>query len=196
MIFILLLFTLVVLLLGIFSLVLSGRTYRNKARVFSFSIATLCLLGFGYWFSQKSTSFLIQDAVSTQVISKLPQAVDFYVIKIEDHGQYTSYTTNHLGIIRPDHYRMLSLEMQQSEEFWVVGYLGKNLVHFSQFFVPNKNIDQIIKVENYNVENTTNSEIAGREILLQHQENRNLAILSTLITLFLFLLIILLIKKR
>jgi hypothetical protein len=56
--------------------------------------------------------------------------------------------------------------MDKSDEYWVVGYLGKkNLVYFSQNSVPNKNIDQIIEVQNYIIQSSKLSDLAKNRLM-------------------------------
>lgn len=194
MIFILLFLTLILFFLAIIALLVKTSKYQNPLRIFSFVIAVLGILGAAFWFVQKSTDLVVQDVVSAQFVNKLPQTLDFYTIKI-NQGKSKTYITNHLGEIRPDYFRMGFLNMENSSEYWLVGYLGKNMVYFSQHPVLNKNLDQIVKVENYKIQDITSSEVAQKEINLQNHENRNLAIWTSLNFLFLFILIVLLIKK-
>jgi len=70
--------------------------------------------------------------MSIQVVNKLNQPIDVYAIKVinKDKNQFLS---KHLGKIRSNHYQIEYFDMSNSNEFWVVGYIGKHdLVYFSQ----------------------------------------------------------------
>ncbi len=99
---------------------------------------------------QKSAVAFVDNSVGLQVVNKLPQALDFYLINVDKVDKSTTLIPKHIGKIRPEYYRVEYLKMDKSDEYWIVGYLGKkNLVYFSQHAVPNKNIDQIVEVQNY-----------------------------------------------
>ena len=44
----------------------------------------LAISFFTYWFIKKSSVGIVQDSVALQVINKLPQPIDFYVINLND----------------------------------------------------------------------------------------------------------------
>jgi hypothetical protein len=134
--------------------------------------------------------------VALQVINKLPQPLDFYVITLND-PDIQSIEAKHIGKVRPEYYRIEYLKMDKSDEYWIVGYLGKkNLVYFSQHSVPNKNIDQIIEVQNYINQSVRLSDIAKRQVEAYNYENTKQGIWVTLDFLLLFLNLVLLLKKR
>jgi hypothetical protein len=108
----------------------------------------------------------VENSVALQVINKLPQPLDFYVLTLNDAEAGKVIETKHLGKIRPEYYRIEYLKMDKSDEYWVVGYLGKkNLVYFSQNSVPNKNIDQIIEVQNYIIQSSKLSDLAKNRLM-------------------------------
>lgn len=191
---------LVIFWASVFSLLLSklkkgkgaewAKLFRIVTIIFSFSIFT-------YWFIKKSTIGIVENSVALQVINKLPQPLDFYVLTLNDTEVGKVIDTKHLGTIRPEYYRIEYLKMDKSDEYWVVGYLGKkNLVYFSQNSVPNKNIDQMIEVQNYIIQSSKLSDMAKKQIEAYNHENVKLGIWITLDFLLLFLNIMLFLRKR
>ncbi len=167
-----------------------ARLFRIATLVFSISIFT-------YWFVKKSAVGIVKDSVSLQVINKLPQALDFYVINLKDKDKNGIPDTKHIGKIRPEYYRIEYLKMDTSDEYWIVGYLGKkNLVYFSQHSVPNKNIDQVIEIQNYINQSLKLSEKAKKEVENYNYENIKLGIWVTLDFLLVFINLVLLLRKR
>ncbi|SIQ22094.1 hypothetical protein SAMN05880574_10819 [Chryseobacterium sp. RU37D] len=184
----------------VFSLILSkikrgkgaewAKLFRIITLVFTFSFFT-------YWFIKKSSVGIVRNSVALQVINKLPQPLDFYVINLNDPATNKAMETKHIGKIRPEYYRIEYLKMDKSDQYWVVGYLGKkNLVYFSQNSVPNKNIDQIIEVQNYINQSVKLSDIAKKQIEAYNYENIKQGIWITLDFLLLFLNLILLLKRK
>ena len=87
--------------------------------------------------------------------------------------------------------------MQKSNEFWVVGFIGKgNLVYFSQVAVPNINEDKIIEVKNYINHSQKLSAIASEKVEDLKYENIKLSIWVTLDMLLIFLNSVLLFRRR
>jgi hypothetical protein len=166
-----------------------AKIFRAVILVFSISLFT-------YWFIKKSSIGIVQNAVALQLINKLPQPLDFYVLNVKN-GKNDGFEVMHLGKIRPEYYRVEYLKMKNSDEYWIIGYLGKkNAVYFSQHSVPNKNIDQMIEVQNYINQSVKLSGIAKKEIENYNQENIKLGVLITLNLLLLFLNLSLFIRKN
>lgn len=167
-----------------------AKLFRIVTIVFSISIFT-------YWFIKKSAVGIVEDSVALQVINKLPQPLDFYVLTLNDTEASKVIDTKHIGKIRPEYYRIEYLKMDKSDEYWIAGYLGKkNLVYFSQHSLPNKNIDQIIEVRNYINQSVKLSDLAKNQVEEYNYENIKMGIWLTLDFLLLFLNLILLIKNR
>lgn len=167
-----------------------AKLFRIATIVFSISIFT-------YWFIKKSAVGIVEDSVALQVINKLPQPLDFYVITLNDTETGKVIDTKHIGNIRPEYYRIEYLKMDNSDEYWIAGYLGKkNLVYFSQHALPNKNMDQIIEVRNYINQSVKLSDLAKKQVEEYNYENIKIGIWVTLDFLLLFLNLILLIKNR
>ncbi|SMP31978.1 hypothetical protein [Chryseobacterium profundimaris] len=167
-----------------------AKLFRIVTVVFSISIFT-------YWFIKESSVGIVEDSVALQIINKLPQPLDFYVVTLNDSELGKVIDTRHIGNIRPEYYRIEYLKMDKSDEYWVAGYLGKkNLVYFSQHSVPNKNIDQIIEIRNYINQSVKLSELAKKQVDEFNHENIKVGIWITLDFLLLFLNLILLIKNR
>ncbi|MEG0761525.1 hypothetical protein SAMN05421796_10925 [Chryseobacterium piscicola] len=167
-----------------------AKLFRVLSLVFSISIFT-------YWFVKKSTIGIIKDSVSFQLINKTPQTLDFYLVKINKNNSAPNLETIHVGKIRPEYYRVEHLGMKNSDEYWVAGYLGKkNMVYFSQHSVPNKNIDQIVEIQNYINQSEKLSERAKKNIEAYSYETRFSAIWVTLNLLLIFLNLILILRKK
>jgi hypothetical protein len=167
-----------------------AKLFRIVTVVFSISVFT-------YWFIKKSAVAFVDNSVGLQVVNKLPQALDFYLINVNKTDQNTTLEPKHIGKIRPEYYRIEYLKMDKSDEYWIVGYLGKkNLVYFSQHSVPNKNIDQIVEVQNYINQSMKLSESAKKQVDAYNYENTKLGIWIALDFLLLFLNLVLLLKKN
>lgn len=190
----------VIFLASIVSLILS-KIKKGKgaewAKIFRIATVVFSISIFTYWFVKKSAVGIVKDSLSLQVVNKLPQTLDFYVINNNDPDKNGILEAKHIGKIRPEYYRIEHLKMDKSNEYWIVGYLGKkNLVYFSQHSVPNKNIDQIIEVQNYINQSVKLSEIAKKQVEAYNHENIKLGIWVSLDFLLLFLNMVLLLRKR
>ncbi|KFF75348.1 hypothetical protein HX13_03790 [Chryseobacterium sp. P1-3] len=167
-----------------------AKLFRILTVVFSISIFT-------YWFIKKSAVAFVDNSVGLQVVNKLPQTLDFYLIIVEKVDNNVVLNPKHIGKIRPEYYRIEYLKMDKSDEYWVAGYLGKkNLVYFSQHSVPNKNIDQIVEAQNYINQSVKLSEAAKKQVDAYNYENTKVGIWITLDFLLLFLNLVLLLKKN
>ena len=180
------------ILLILLSLSLFLSLYKKgplKRIIYSFRILTVVLgvAFFTYWFVEKSLDKFMKNAIGLQLINELPQPLDFYIITVEKKDGEKVYQTEHLGKLRTDHYRINYLKMANSNEYWVVGYLGKNLSYFSAQFVPNKSMDQIVNVNNYTVESEQLSEIAKLHVDDYRSKDLRTAVRVTLVLLLLFL---------
>ncbi|UMQ43839.1 hypothetical protein MKS83_09050 [Chryseobacterium sp. Y16C] len=185
----------IILITLIISLLLSKVKF-GWAKIFRAVILVFSISLFTYWFIKKSSIGVVQNAVALQLINKLPQPLDFYVLNI-NNNKNDALEVMHLGKIRPEYYRVEYLKMTNSDEYWIIGYLGKkNAVYFSQHSVPNKNIDQMIEVQNYINQSVKLSGIAKKEIEAYNQENTKLGVLITLNLLLLFLNLSLFVRKK
>ncbi|MPS65248.1 hypothetical protein [Chryseobacterium sp.] len=185
----------IILITLIISLLLSKVKF-GWAKIFRAVILVFSISLFTYWFIKKSSIGVVQNAVALQLINKLPQPLDFYVLNI-NNNKNDALEVMHLGKIRPEYYRVEYLKMTHSDEYWIIGYLGKkNAVYFSQHSVPNKNIDQMIEVQNYINQSVKLSGIAKKEIEAYNQENTKLGVLITLNLLLLFLNLSLFVRKK
>lgn len=195
--FILFFLLFITLSLGLFFSVIRTGKFKIWAKVFRIFAVSFSVLVFGYFFTLRSLGPFLENSLAVQVVNKLPFLLDFYIIKVNDDKDATSrYKTMHVGNIRNNHYRIDYLEMQHSNEFWVIGFLGKkDMVYFSQHSIPNKNEDKIIEVKNYINQSAKLSEIAKNEISKMKLKNMRTSIWITLDFIFLFLNIILLLRK-
>lgn len=190
----------IIFLASVLSLMLfkvkSGRMAK-WARLFRIVTVVSSISVFTYWFIKKSAVAFVDNSVGLQVINKLPQALDFYLINVNKIDNNTILEPKHIGKVRPEYYRIEYLKMDKSDEYWIVGYLGKkNLVYFSQHSVPNKNIDQIVEVQNYINQSMKLSEAAKKQVDAYNYENTKLGIWITLDFLLLFLNLVLLLKRN
>jgi len=180
----------------VFSSLKRGRL-GQFSRIFRFASVIFAVSIFTYWFVKKSVVRVVDHSVSLQVINKLPQPLDFYVINVNNLDSNTPLDIMHLGKIRPEYYRVEYLKMDKSDEYWIAGFLGKkNLVYFSQHSVPNKNMDQMIEVQNYINQSEKLSEIAKKEIDEDNYQNMLTGIWVTLCLLLLFLNLVILVRKK
>mgnify|MGYP003511404413 FL=1 len=172
----------------------SFKTWTKAFRIF---VVVAGIGIFTYYFVTRSLTKFRADALTIQMINKLPFPLDFYLIKINSEKDApVVYETGHVGNIRSNYYRIEYLDMSHSDEFWIAGFMGKKkMVYFSQHAVPNKNEDQIIEIQNYINQGQKLSEIAGKQIEILKLENMKTAIWITLDLLLLFLNIALLLKK-
>ncbi|MGI9581132.1 hypothetical protein ACR1PO_07945 [Chryseobacterium sp. RRHN12] len=190
----------IIFLACVFSLVLfkvrSGSMAR-WAKLFRIVTVVFSISVFTYWFIKKSAVAFVDNSVGLQVVNKLPQTLDFYLINVNKTDQSTALEPKHIGKIRPEYYRIEYLKMDKSDEYWIAGYLGKkNLVYFSQHSVPNKNIDQIVEVQNYINQSMKLSDAAKKQVDAYNYENTKLGIWITLDFLLLFLNLVLLLRKN
>lgn len=188
-------------LLLIFALFLSairGEKWNFWNKVSRSIITISAATYFTFWFVEKSVSQFLENSLAIQVINYLPQPIDFYVIRIQDRvPENQKFSSKHVGQVRPEHFRIEYLNMQKSNEFWVVGYIGKgNLVYFSQVAVPNINEDKIIEVRNYINHSQKLSAIASQKVEDLKYENIKLSIWVTLDLLLIFLNSVLLFRRQ
>ncbi len=177
------------------SFIKRGR-YILRAKVLRFIITVAAIVYFVVLFINKSSNVLHTDAMVMQIINKLPQTIDFYVVKINKTGD-KKYELFHSGKIRPEYYRLEYFKMENSGEYWIAGYLGKkNMVYFSQHSVPSANIDQIVEVQNYIIQSQKLASESQKIIDGERMQAIGSAIWITLDFLLIFLNIVLLIKRK
>lgn len=187
-----------------FSLILSLFLYKVKsgefakwAKIFRIFTLVFSISLFTYWFIKKSSIGIVSNSVSLQVINKLPQPLDFYVITVNNLDKSGTFETKHIGKVRPEYYRIEHLKLIKSDQYWIVGYLGKkNMVYFSQHAVPNKNMDQIVEVQNYIIQSEKLSEQAKKHVENYNFENIQLGIWVTLCFLLIFLNVALMVRTK
>lgn len=174
----------------------SGR-FAKWSKIFRVFTLVCSISLFTYWFVKKSSIGIVSNSVSLQVINKLPQPLDFYVINVNNLDKSGTFETRHIGNIRPEYYRTEYLKLTKSDQYWIVGYLGKkNMVYFSQHAVPNKNMDQIVEAQNYIIQSEKLSEQAKKHVETYNFENMQMGIWVTLCFLLMFLNISLLVRKK
>ena len=170
--------------------------FRVAAKLFRILVVAVTIAVFTYFFVNKSLNHFRKDSLTVKLINTLPFPLYFYIVQVNNSNASERLETLHLGNIRNNYYRIEYLDMKNSDEFWVVGYMGKkNLVYFSQHAVPNKNEDQILEIRNYIIQSQKLSERAQSMVEDLKLENVKAAIWFTLDLLLLFLNIALLLKK-
>ena len=189
---------LIFLIIALFLSAVRGEKWNFWNKVVRTIITISAAAYFTFWFVERSVSQFLENSLAVQVINYLPQPIDFYIIRIQDQvPEYQKFSSKHVGQIRPEYFRIEYLNMQKSNEFWVVGYLGKgNLVYFSQVAVPNKNEDKIIEVRNYINHSLKLSTIATEKVAELKYENIKLSIWVTLDLLLIFLNAVLLFRSN
>lgn len=153
-------------------------------RVFSVGIG---IIFFTYWFFQKSIEQFLTDSTTVQVINELPQSIDFYIIKENQKDSKKKYWIEHLGKIRQEHYRLNYIKFKNNEDYWVCGFLGKNLTYFSKHTITNHNIDQIISIKNFTIDNDSHLDHIAFHIKNYKSQYISLATWVSIVLLILFL---------
>ena len=194
-------FVFIIFLLLVLGLLLSAfrrNTRLFKPRLIRFLIIICAAAFYTLWFVRKSADRFVENSLTLQLINKLPQPVDFFVITVNEGQSVTDkFTLKHTGKIRPEHYRIEYMNMENSSEYWIAGYIGKkNMVFFSQHAVPNKNMDQIVEVQNYINQSARLSQNAGKQVEAELNKNLRVSVWISLGLLLLFLNIVLLLKKK
>ncbi|WP_374330586.1 hypothetical protein [Soonwooa sp.] len=181
----------------VLSLYKKGR-FAVVAKILRFVIVVGSIAYFAYWFVEKSLSQFLENSMAVQVINHLPQPLDFYVIRVLDKDENNEkYLSKHIGRIRPDFYRIEYLNMQKSNEFWIVGYLNKSrLAYFSQHSVTEGNRDQIVEIRNYINQSQKLSSIASDQVGILKYDNMKISIWVTLDLLLIFLNLVLLFRRK
>lgn len=154
-------------------------------------ITLIGIFFYAFWLLKGFVTENIKEAYGVEIRNKLPQTIDFYIIKVDRKGQSPSLLEReiiHSGKIRPEHYRLERMQVKNTQEFWLIGFLGRgNMVYFSRHLMTNKNIDAIIEIDNYIEEEKTLSEVGKKEVeALIHRNNKN-AVWIMLSLLFLFI---------
>ena len=167
-------------------------------KVFRIGVVIIALGIFSYFFITKSLTQIGKDALSVQIINKMPLPLDVYLVKIDqDEDAQNIFETRHLGNIRTNHFRMEYMDVKNANEFWIAAFLGKQeMVYFSQHSLANKNEDRNIEIQTYLNQSEKLSAIAQTKIDELQIENSKNAIWITLDLLLLFLNIVLVFKKR
>ncbi len=187
----------ILLSLALVATIFRTGSLRMWAKIFRICIVILSIGIFAYYFVTRSLSRYEDNALTIQLINKLPFPLDFYMVKVSGSDEAKVYETIHTGSIRSAFFRIEYMDMTNSDEFWIAGFMGrKNMVYFSQHYVPNKNEDQIIEVQNYINQSQKLSEIADEQIEKLRFANMKTAIWLTLDLLLLFLNFVLLFRRK
>ncbi len=179
---------LISLIIALFLSVIRSEKWGIWSKIARIIITISAAAYFTFWFVERSLSQFLENSLAVQVINYLPQPIDFYIIRIEEQNDVPKYYSKHVGVIRPEYFRIEYINMQKSDEFWVVGYIGKDkLVYFSQVAVPNKNEDKIVEVRNYINNSLKLSAVATEKVSELKYDNIKLSIWVTLDLLLIFL---------
>lgn len=184
--------------MALFFSVYKTGNFKVIAKVFRILVVAGSILVFAFYFISRSLDGFRENSLTLQVVNKLPLPLDFYVIKQNDSTKTNSkFVTKHLGNIRSNHYRIEYMDMENSDQFWISGFMGKkNLVYFSQHSVPDKNMEQIIEVKNYINQSAKLSAVAKKEISETQMENIKTSVWMTLDLLLIFLNLGILFRKE
>lgn len=192
-------FSLVLLFLLIIAL-FAGLFRRGRAASWSKILRVAVIVSglgfFAWWFVESSVTKFYKDALALQVINKLPQTLDFYIVEVGTPDTPKKFETMHIGKIRPEYYRLEYLRQTTAQEIWVAGYVGKRQVYFSQHKILGKNYDQIIEVRDYINQSVRLSGIADAEISKFLSSQSSVSIWVTLDFLLILLNILILLRKR
>lgn len=170
--------------------------YARHVRVLRYAIVAGALIYFVVWFVQKSSYPDRGNAMSLQIINKLPSTLDFFVITVNDSGNIKNDLIR-AGKIRPEHYQLEYLNMDHSREYWIGGLMGKDkLVYFSQHAVPDAGSDQIVEVNSYLMQSIKLADKAREQFQEKRLEDIGTAVWTVLSLILLFLNIVLLGKKH
>lgn len=184
------------LVISLFLTLIKKGKYALSAKLFRWLTVAGGIAFFTVWFIQESFPNVRKDTVGLQVVNKLPTPIDIYVIRTDVKDQIVSRKTKHLGIIRPEHFRIDYLKMDYSNEYWIVGYMGKkNLVYFTQHAVPNKNIDQLVEINNYFNQSQKLSKEAKGLVEALFKSGVSMSVVITMCFLLIFMNIVLLLKN-
>ncbi|AYO57136.1 hypothetical protein CO230_02735 [Chryseobacterium sp. 6424] len=195
-------FYLFILLFFLLSAALAATVFKSGSqriwsRIFRVVVVVISVGIFAYYFITRSLSQFEENALTVQLVNKLPFPLDFYIVKVGGTQDQPIYETTHSGSIRSAFYRIEYLDMRTADQFWVAGFMGrKNLVYFSQHYVPNRNEDQIVEIQNYINQSQKLSKLAAAQIEELRFTNMRTAIWITLDLLLLFLNFTLLIRRR
>lgn len=167
------------------------------AKIFRIFVVIISVGIFVYFFVTKSLTRFREDALTVQIINKMPLPLDIYLVKInQEKDPQKAFETTHVGIIRSNHFRMEYLDAKKSDEFWIAAFLGKQeMVYFSQHSLANKNVDLNIEITNYLNQSEKLTAVALTKIEALKLANRESAIWITLDLLLLFLNLVLLLRK-
>lgn len=178
-----------------FSLVRKGR-YSVFFKYFRFFSVGFGILFYAYWFTQKSNGNFLEKSMSIRVANRLNQPLDVYAVKVINKAE-NKFLSKHLGIIRSNHYQIEYFDMSNSNEFWIVGYIGKHkLAYFSQHTVLKKEEDQMIEIRNYLIQSIELSDVSDDVVESLRQTNINYSIWVSMGLLLIFLNGILLTRKK
>lgn len=168
------------------------------ARIFRIFVVIFSVGIFTYFFVTKSLTRFSKNALTVQIINKMPLPLDVYLVKInQGEDSQKVYETRHVGNIRTNHFRMEYLNVKNADEFWIAAFLGKQeMVYFSQHSLVNKNEDRNIEIQTYLNQSEKLSEIAKTKIEDLSISNGKTAIWIVLDLLLLFLNVVLVIRRR
>lgn len=169
------------LLLGLSVIISPAFIHWQRKRIvwIKWGVTLLGIVFYVCWFVGHSFGGKSMNTYGVEVVNKLPQTVDFYLVKVSEDKKESRLKIIHSGKIRSEHYRLEHLDMDGFNELWLVGFLGKeNLVYYSQHAIPNKNVDAVVEVNNYIITSRTLSEKAKKAIGNHIQGNYKLGALS------------------
>ncbi|WP_018675852.1 hypothetical protein [Riemerella columbina] len=192
--FVLILF--ILLLLSLPASVLGKGYFKGKLLIYRNIVTGLALVFFSYWLFKSSVVKPLADGLALQLVNKHSEPMDFYSIEVYGEKNNNTYQVQHLGDIRPEHYRVEYLSLKETNEFWLIGYSKKKVAYFTQHVILNKNEDCYIEAANYLNQSTKLSLLANKEVQTYKKNNSRDAVWVVLSLLIVVINLILFFRKR
>lgn len=183
---------------ALFLSIFRGRRFK-KIRALRFTLVAGALIFYVMYFVQGSVEKFSENLMQVKLINKLPQPLDFHVIRVKRgvQGKPDEFIQKHSGKIRPEHFRVEYLNMEKSTEFWIAGYLGKKeMVYFSQHSVADAKAPRNVEVHNYINQSQKLSARAAKMIEEKKLDHISSSVYISLGLLLLFINLLLLFRRR
>lgn len=137
-----------------------------------------------------------KDYFAVQIINRIPENLDFYVVEVDRNKDKISYEIFHSGVIRSKYFRVEFLDLSKGRELWFTAFnQKKELVYFTQRIIVNENLDQKIEVSRYFNQSKKLSAIATIKVKQYQMLNIKNSIWISLAVLLLFLNLILIFRN-
>jgi len=136
--------------------------WATFARIIQWLVTLISAIFLIWWIFEKSLSNIYgknYDNLSIKITNRLPENIDFYVIKCHENSD-TEACIDHLGKIKQNYYRKLFLNSHQTNEFQLLGFVdSKKLVYHSLHSAEKK----VLEIDTYtNQEQNTSDSIVKK----------------------------------